>query len=349
MPDIIRYRTGDRRAVDTLYRRVFGHDMANDSQLRWNWQYGRNPNTPPDGLQIWLAREGPTIVGQYAAMPVQLSVQGREIRASWGMDVMVAPERQRQGIGEMLFRTWDRETASRAGPRSAGALAQALREAAVALRAAGAVPDEAAHAARVPPAGVADPAQPARLRDHLSVRPVRRARAPAERPDRTDSSLRRAIHRAVGTGEAGLRPRRASRCRLPELEVRGTAPRALLDRRAQARRDRLAATRCIRHVQEPLGPRHAARGLPHRPGRRRRPRDAAPVGGPRGARRRLGQDADAGHARGLPACAEALRLPQHGRRTSSCAVKINALDVGPDFYQQPDSWHVTLGDSDQDR
>ena len=107
MPEIFRYRDEDRRAVDTLYRRVFGHDMANASQLRWAWQYSRNPDLPPDGLQIWLAREGPSVIGQYAAMPVRLHVEDREMRGSWGMDVMVAPERQRQGLGEMLFRAWD--------------------------------------------------------------------------------------------------------------------------------------------------------------------------------------------------------------------------------------------------
>ena len=109
MPDIVRFRPEDRRALDLLYRRVFGHDQANASQLRWGWQYARNPNTPPGGLQIWLAREGPTIIGQYAAMPVRLQVQGREIGGSWGMDVMVAPERRRQGVGETLFRAWDRQ------------------------------------------------------------------------------------------------------------------------------------------------------------------------------------------------------------------------------------------------
>jgi hypothetical protein len=30
-------------------------------------------------------------------------------------------------------------------------------------------------------------------------------------------------------------------------------------------------------------------------------------------------------------------------------VKINGIDVGPRFYENPDTWHVTLGDSDQDR
>jgi GNAT superfamily N-acetyltransferase len=107
MADIVRFRLEDRRAVDALYRRVFGHDAASSSQLRWHWQYLQNPNNRPGGPEIWLAREGPTIVGQYATMPVRLWVKGRDIHGSWGMDVMVAPERQRQGIGEVLFRTWD--------------------------------------------------------------------------------------------------------------------------------------------------------------------------------------------------------------------------------------------------
>jgi hypothetical protein len=30
-------------------------------------------------------------------------------------------------------------------------------------------------------------------------------------------------------------------------------------------------------------------------------------------------------------------------------IKVNGLPVPGDFYQQTDGWHVTLGDSDQDR
>ncbi len=108
MADITRYRPEDRRAVDALYRRVFGNDAAEASRLRWEWQYTRNPNNPGREPEIWIAREGPAIVGQYATMPVQVCVKGETVPGSWGMDVMVAPERQRQGLGEMLFRTWDR-------------------------------------------------------------------------------------------------------------------------------------------------------------------------------------------------------------------------------------------------
>ena len=71
--------------------------------------------TPGSEPEIWIAREGPAIVGQYATMPVQLSLGGREVQGSWGMDVMVAPERQRQGLGEVLFRTWDRNVGASLG------------------------------------------------------------------------------------------------------------------------------------------------------------------------------------------------------------------------------------------
>ncbi|MGH9410430.1 MAG: GNAT family N-acetyltransferase [Vicinamibacterales bacterium] len=113
--DVDRYRTDDRRAVDALYRRVFGSDAAEGSRLRWEWQYRRNPNNPGGEPEIWVAREGPAIVGQYATMPVRVSIKGREVRGSWGMDVMVAPERQRRGLGEVLFRTWDRNVGASLG------------------------------------------------------------------------------------------------------------------------------------------------------------------------------------------------------------------------------------------
>jgi GNAT superfamily N-acetyltransferase len=128
--DIDRYHPDDRRQVEALYRRVFGLDLASANRLRWDWQYRRNPYASPDGPLIWIAREGATVIGQYAAMPVRLGVKGREIDAAWGMDVMVAPERQRQGLGEALFRTWDRAVGASLGlglSESSSRLFQKLR------------------------------------------------------------------------------------------------------------------------------------------------------------------------------------------------------------------------------
>ena len=108
MPDVDRYRPDDLRGIHALYRRVFGADAASASRLRWDWQYRRNPANPDGAPLIWVVREGPTIVGHCATMPVRLAVRGHELDAAWGTDAMVAPERRRQGLGELLFRTWDR-------------------------------------------------------------------------------------------------------------------------------------------------------------------------------------------------------------------------------------------------
>jgi len=114
------YRPEDERAITAMYRRVFGSAAAEGHRLRWGWQHRRNPNCPPEGPQIWIAREGPTIIGQYATMPVRLVVNGQEMDASWGMDVMVAPERQRQGLGEVLVRTWDQHVGASLGLGQSG-------------------------------------------------------------------------------------------------------------------------------------------------------------------------------------------------------------------------------------
>lgn len=115
MAELDRFRPEDKRGAEGLYRRVFGHDAADANRLRWEWQYRRNPAARRDEPLIWVAREGGSVVGHYAAMPVVANIDGREIEAAWGMDLMVAPERQRQGLGEQLFRTWDRNVGAALG------------------------------------------------------------------------------------------------------------------------------------------------------------------------------------------------------------------------------------------
>ena len=105
-----RFKPDDRRGVDTLYRRTHGADAANALRLRWDWQHRRNPYNQSGQPEIWVAREGPTIVGHYTTLPVRVSIKGIEVEGAWGSDAMVAPERRRQGIGEALVRTWDRNS-----------------------------------------------------------------------------------------------------------------------------------------------------------------------------------------------------------------------------------------------
>ena len=110
MSEIDRFRPEDRRGVELLHRRMQGADAADATRLRWDWQHRRNPYNPTGQPWIWVAREGPTIVGQYPTLPVRLSLKGLEVEGAWGADAMVAPERDRQGLDEALFRAWDRNT-----------------------------------------------------------------------------------------------------------------------------------------------------------------------------------------------------------------------------------------------
>jgi GNAT superfamily N-acetyltransferase len=108
MPGVIveRRRAADAEELFRRYEEVFGAALTGSSRRRWQWQYLENPQTGPDGPEIWVAREGDTLLGQYASMPVRLQWAGREVRSSWGMDVFLRAEARGKGIGALLFTAW---------------------------------------------------------------------------------------------------------------------------------------------------------------------------------------------------------------------------------------------------
>jgi hypothetical protein len=108
--EIDRFRPDDRRGVDMLYRRTHGPDAAEANRLRWDWQHRRNPYNTSGQPGIWVAREGPTVVGHCPTVPVKISLKGLEVDGAWGVQAMVAPERADQGLGDALLRAWDRNS-----------------------------------------------------------------------------------------------------------------------------------------------------------------------------------------------------------------------------------------------
>ncbi len=109
MADIDRYRPEDRRGVEQLYRRTFGTQAADAIRLRWDWTRRNPANIPPDP-PYWIVREGPTVIAACPVMPVRVSIRGLESVGAWASDPLVVVERQRQGLGEALLRTWDRHS-----------------------------------------------------------------------------------------------------------------------------------------------------------------------------------------------------------------------------------------------
>ena len=347
MADITRYRPDDKRAVEALYRRVFGNDAAEASRLRWDWQYRRNPNNPGQEPEIWIAREGTTLVGQYATMPVRLRVKGQEIQGSWGMDVMVAPERQRQGLGEVLFRTWDRNVGASLGlglSDSSYRLFQKLKW-----------PDVGPVPCLVKPLtrrALRRPNWPVALNRLVSALTLPIVKIVARtRPLRAEVRLIQRFDDSFNTLWDELAPKFDFAVRRDAAYLNWkfvSAPHVRYSIAMLRRDDRNIGYAVYRHLHEPRGrvtllvdfladpdDEPALRTLFHWIDREAR-------------------QADSDKIRTFAMHASFRRVLKRSgyfqvKSTMEFVTKVNAIDVAPEFYENTDTWHVTLGDSDQDR
>jgi GNAT superfamily N-acetyltransferase len=347
MADIDRYRAEDRRVVDALYRRVFGHDAAEASRLRWDWQYLRNPNNPRGEPEIWIAREGPAIVGQYATMPVQVTVTGQQVRGSWGMDVMVAPERQRQGLGEILFRTWDRNVGASLGlglSESSYRLFNKLRWPDV-----GPLPclvkPLTRRAFRIPtwPVSVNRIVSAVTLPIVKIVARTRPLGAEVRLIQRFDDSFTQLWDSLANKFDFAVR-RDAAYLNWKFV----SAPHVRYVIAALRRDDRNVGYAVYRHFGEPRGRVTSLVDFLVDPD------DQAGLRTLLGWVDREAQQADSDKIRTFAMHAgfrRVLRRSGYFQVKSSIqfVVKVNGINVSPSFYENTDRWHVTLGDSDQDR
>jgi GNAT superfamily N-acetyltransferase len=345
--EIDRYRPDDRRAVDALYRRVFGHDAADASRLRWDWQYRRNPNNPGREPEIWIAREGPAIVGQYATMPVRLAVRGREIKGSWGMDVMVAPERQRQGLGELLFRTWDRNVGASLGlglSEASYRLFQKLRW-----------PDVGPVPCFVKPLtrrAFRRPNWPQPLNRLISAIAVPIVKIVARtRPLAAEVRL---LHRFDDSFTAfweTMAPKFDVAVRRDAAYLNwkfAAAPHVRYCLAALVRDGRIAGYAVYRHLTEPRGRVTLLVDFLTDPA------DEAGMSTLLRWVDREARDADSDKIRAFAMHAAFRRVLRRSgyfqvKSTMEFVVKVNDVEMPGDFYDRTDGWHVTLGDSDQDR
>ena len=347
VPDVDRYRPDDRRAVEALYRRVFGTDAAEASRLRWEWQYGRNPNNPGREPEIWIAREGKAIVGQYATMPVRLAVKGREVRGSWGMDVMVAPERQRRGLGEVLFRTWDRNVGA--------SLGLGLSDASYRLFQKLNWPDVGPVPCLVKPMSrraFRHPRWPVPINRLISaltwpivliVSRTRPLRAEVRIIQRFDDSFTQLWEKLAPRFDLAVRRDAAY------LNWKfSTAPHVRYSMVSLVRDGQNAGYAVYRHVHEPRGRVTLLVDFLADPD------DEEGVETLLRWIDREAQNADSDKIRAF-ILHEGFRriLRKSGyfvvKSTMEFVVKVNDAAVGPEFYENTDRWHVTLGDSDQDR
>ena len=347
MADIQRYRREDRRAVDALYRRVFGIDAAEASRLRWEWQYRRNPNNPGQEPEIWIAREGPAIIGQYATMPVKLLVRGKEVKGSWGMDVMVAPERQRQGLGEVLFRTWDRNVGASLGLGLSDAsyrLFQKMRW-----------PDVGPVPCFVKPLtrrALRRPEWPQAVNRLVSAVTLPIVKIVARnRPLRAEVRLLQRFDDSFTTLWESIAPKLELAVRRDAAYLNWkftTAPHVRYLIAALRREDRNVGYAVYRHLHEPRGRVTLLVDFLVDPD------DEEGLETLLGWVDREARRADSDKIRAFALHGAFRKLLRRSgyfqvKSTMEFVLKVNALDVPASFYEDTERWHITLGDSDQDR
>lgn len=347
MAEVLRYRPEDRRAVEALYRRVFGHDAAEASRLRWEWQYARNPNTAGQDPEIWIAREGPALVGQYATMPVRLAVAGTEVQGSWGMDVMVAPERQRQGLGEVLFRTWDRHVGASLGlglSESSHRLFQKLRW-----------PDVGPVPCLVKPLtrrALRRPEWPLAVNRLVSAVTLPVVRVVArDRPLHADVRMINRFDDSFTALWESVAPRFDFAVRRDVAYLNWKfmgAPHVRYAIAALRRDDRYVGYAVYRHLREPRGRVTLLVDFLTDPD------DDTGFRTLLGWVDREARRADSDKIRTFALHGAFRRaLKRYGyfqvKSTMEFVARINAVDVPERFYEDTSRWHVTLGDSDQDR
>ncbi len=346
MSEIDRFKPEDRRGLEALNRRTLGADAAEADRLRWDWHHRRNPFNRSGQPAIWVAREGPTIVGYLPTLPVRLSLKGLEIDAAWSSEPRVAPERERPGHGEALLRAWDRNSGASLvlGPT------EETRKTLDRMR----FPESRVLPCLVKPLtrrAIRLPHWPTPLNQLLGAvaypfvqvlarsRPLRAECEPVRRFDAAFTTL---WEKLAGRFDLGVR-RDAAYLNWRFIEP----PHVRYSAVALKRQGEVQGYAVYRHLHEPLGRvTMLVDFLTH-------PDDVSGVKTllrwvDRAAR---AEDSDKVRCYALHGAFRRVlrRNGYFGVKSSvEVAVKLNAVQVPKGFYDQTENWHITSGDSDQD-
>ena len=344
MADIERYSPDDRRDLEQLYRRTFGHEAVDRLRFLWDWAR-RNPaagGQPP----YLVVREGPTLIAACPQTPVRLSVLGQSVEGSWSAGPLVVSERQRQGLGGTLLRAWDRDT----GVALSAGFSEATRQRLAELR----WPKAVVLPCLVKPISrraLRRPTWPVPLNRLVSalalplVRFVARLRPLKEEVQavrRFDGGVDQLWQSVKGSLDLAV-CREAQYLNWKFMESPHVRYQAAVLRRGET----MAGYVVYRHVREPQGRVTLIVDL------LANPTDDRAVAALAGWVDREARLEDSDKIRCYASHLELRRLLRKNgyfvvKSDIDVIVKVNAVRVPPSFYQSGDAWHLTLGDGAMD-
>jgi GNAT superfamily N-acetyltransferase len=99
---IARFDPSDQPSLEAFQRANFGPGSLQVDRDHRRWLLADVPRRDPEGVQLWVCNRNGAVVGQQAGIPFTLEAGGQPRRASWAIDLMVAPEWRLRGVGPAL-------------------------------------------------------------------------------------------------------------------------------------------------------------------------------------------------------------------------------------------------------
>jgi len=99
---IKQFELKEQEALLAFLRIAYADEPRKSDADYWKWHFCDAPLAAPDNIPLWVVKSDNEIVGQLAAIPVELKVNTTITHAIWVLDFVVRQDYRRQGLGKRL-------------------------------------------------------------------------------------------------------------------------------------------------------------------------------------------------------------------------------------------------------
>ncbi|HEX8891156.1 MAG TPA: GNAT family N-acetyltransferase [Pyrinomonadaceae bacterium] len=93
----------EQDALLAFLRIAYPGDLRRSEPTFWRWHFVENPFAGHENIPCWILKRGEEVLGQIAAIPVEMKVGDERIRAACMIDLIVHEDLRGQGFGKRLF------------------------------------------------------------------------------------------------------------------------------------------------------------------------------------------------------------------------------------------------------
>jgi GNAT superfamily N-acetyltransferase len=97
------FELADETALLSFLRTAYPDEPRRSDAVFWRWQFLENPYTDLDNIPLWIVKKGEEVVGQMAAIPVELKVGEEQKPALWIVDYILHPDYRGHKLGKSLL------------------------------------------------------------------------------------------------------------------------------------------------------------------------------------------------------------------------------------------------------